>query len=89
MVGVGGIADGFAIILILAGLGIVLIVALVLTFMLKLFGVRFHRAFMWGFGLPILSFMGTLAYAAWFAPERPQPKEVRIEIPLPEDLGQK
>jgi hypothetical protein len=87
MFGVGGIADGFAIILILASLGIVLIAALVLTFVLKIFRVRFHKAFIWGFGLPIVTWAASLGYLTWFAPERSRPKEVPVPIPLPNEYS--
>jgi hypothetical protein len=60
---VGGIGDGIAAILILAGLGAVFIAGAIIAVFLKIIGVGSGRAVLWGFGVPLAGFvvMGILA----------------------------
>jgi hypothetical protein len=78
---VGGLADGIALIFILAGLGVVFIVGSLMGLFFRIVGMGTGRAVLWGYGLPLFGSLALIGLSFVVKGDEPA-REFPATLPL-------
>jgi hypothetical protein len=84
MFGIGGFAEMLLVLMLLAALGVLYVISLALTGLLKLFRLPFQRAFLFGFGVPLGVAFVLTGWTFLNSNSSAATEQLPVYIPMPE-----